>query len=110
MAATWAKAPDFADQPARRDAVRAQTVVDKQRYLEEGLTPLRCQSCQSEVLVRKSSSHQTSVQWTENPAARCPVFAQLSAQGYGPGRPETCAQLEKTIKWAVDEGVLEVAE
>jgi len=108
MAATWAKAPDFADQPARRAEVRAQTVVDKQRYLEEGLTPLRCQSCQSEVLVRKSSAHQTSVQWTENPAAHCPVFARLSAEGYGPGRPESCGQLEKTIKWAVDEGVLEV--
>ncbi|MFQ6399050.1 hypothetical protein ACLMAJ_37140 [Nocardia sp. KC 131] len=110
MTATWAKAPDFADQPARRAEVQAQTVVDKQRYLEEGLTPLRCQSCQSEVLVRKGSSHQTSVQWTENPAARCPVFAKLSAEGYGPGRPETCAQLEKTIKRAVDEGVLKVVE
>jgi hypothetical protein len=107
---TWAKAPDFADQPARRAAVQAQTVVDKQRYLEEGLTPLRCQACQSEVLVRKSSPHQTSVQWTDNPAARCPVFAKLSAEGNSPGRPDSCAQLEKTIKWAVDEGVLEVAD
>ncbi|MEV6429904.1 hypothetical protein [Nocardia sp. NPDC051463] len=107
---TWAKAPDFADQPARRAAVQAQTVVDKQRYLEEGLTPLRCQACQSLVLVRKSSSHQTSVQWTENPATHCPVFARLSDQGSAPGRPDSCAELEKTIKWAVDEGVLGVAD
>ncbi|MCP2278354.1 hypothetical protein ACFYT3_23565 [Nocardia amikacinitolerans] len=108
MAATWAKAPDFADQPARRAAVQAQTVADKQRYLEEGLTPLRCQACRSEVLVRKSSSHQTSVQWTEPPETHCPVFAELAASGGRPGRPETCPQLEKTIKWAVDEGVIEV--
>ncbi|MGO4616773.1 hypothetical protein AB4305_19590 [Nocardia sp. 2YAB30] len=107
---TWAKAPDFADQPTRRAEVRAQTVVDKQRYLEDGLTPLRCQACRSEVLVRKSSSHQTSVQWTDNPASHCPVFAELSAKGFGPGRPDSCPQLERTIKWAVDEGVLEIPE
>ncbi|GGL22528.1 hypothetical protein [Nocardia jinanensis] len=107
---SWAKAPDFADQPARRAEVRAQTVVDQERYLEDGLTPLRCQACHTEVRVRKSSSRQTSVQWTENPATHCPVFAELSAKGYGPGRPETCERLQKTIKWAVDEGVLEVPE
>ncbi|WP_459549008.1 hypothetical protein [Nocardia sp. X0981] len=105
---SWAKAPDFADQPARRDAVRAQTAVDRERYLEEGLTPLRCQACHTEVLVRKSSARQTSVQWTENPAAACPVFAELEAKGHGPGRPDTCDRLQKTIKWAVDEGVLDV--
>lgn len=108
--ARWAKAPDFADQPARQAEVRAQTVIDKQRYLEQGLTPLRCQACQSQVLVRKSSAHQTSVQWTEPPQTHCPVFAELSKNGARPGRPDTCAQLEKTIKWAVDEGVLEVPD
>ncbi|WP_051022071.1 hypothetical protein [Nocardia pneumoniae] len=110
MAATWAKAPDFADQPARRAEVRAQTVADRQRYLEDGLTPLRCQACRSQVLVRKSSSHQTSVQWTGDPAEHCPVFAELSASGYGPGRPESCPQLERTIAWAVDEGLLEIPD
>ena len=107
---SWAKAPDFADQPARRDAVRAQTVVDRERYLEEGLTPLRCQACHTEVLVRKSSSRQTSVQWTGDPASQCPVFAEISAKGRGPGLPDTCERLQKTIKWAVDEGVLDVPE
>ncbi|MEU4341229.1 hypothetical protein AB0H00_08150 [Nocardia sp. NPDC023852] len=107
---TWAKAPDFADQPVRQAEMRAQTVADKQRYLEDGLTPLRCQACRSEVLVRKSSSHQTSVQWTDDPASHCPVFAELSANGFGPGRPDSCPQLERTIKWAVDEGVLHIPE
>src|SRR5262245_16854579 len=108
--ASWAKAPDFADQPARRAAVQAQTVMDKLRYLDEGLTPLRCQTCQIQVLVRKSSSHQTSVQWTESPAPRCPVFAKLSANGFGPGSRDSCPNLERTITWAVDEGVIEIAE
>ncbi|MEV0250266.1 hypothetical protein AB0H76_26960 [Nocardia sp. NPDC050712] len=104
----WAKAPDFADQPQRRAEVQAQTVVDKQRYLEDGMTPLQCQACASEVLVRKYSAHQTSVQWTGDPAARCPVFAKLQAAGRSPGRPDSCADLERTIQWAVDEGVIDV--
>ncbi|MGQ4600090.1 hypothetical protein [Nocardia sp. R6R-6] len=110
MAATWAKAADFADQPARRAELRAQTVADEHRYLEEGLTPLRCQACRNQVLVRKSSTHQTSVQWTGDPAEHCPVFAEPSASGYQPGRPETCPQLERTIAWAVHEGILEIPE
>ncbi|GAD82735.1 hypothetical protein FEK33_17565 [Nocardia asteroides NBRC 15531] len=110
MASTWAKAPDFADQPVRQAAVRAQTTVDKQHYLDDGLTPVRCQACSAEVLVRKSSAHQTSVQWTERPDTHCPIFAQLSAHGARPGRPESCPSLEKSIKWAVDEGVLEIPE
>ncbi|MBC7301768.1 MAG: hypothetical protein H5T78_12530 [Nocardia sp.] len=90
--------------------MRAQTVVDKQHYLDAGLTPLRCQACSAQVLVRKASAHQTSVQWTEPPAARCPVFAQLAEHGARPGRPESCPSLDKSIKWAVDEGVLEIDE
>ncbi|MBH0781477.1 hypothetical protein [Nocardia bovistercoris] len=110
MAATWAKAPDFADQPDRRSEVRAQTAADKRRYLEDGLTPLRCHSCHGQVLVRKASAHQTSVQWTTNPAAHCPVFAELAAGGSAPARPDTCPDLERTIKWAVDEGVVEIID
>ncbi|MEU8897775.1 hypothetical protein [Nocardia sp. NPDC048505] len=104
----WAKAPDFADQPERRAEVQAQTVVDKQRYLDDGMTPLKCQTCASEVLVRKYSAHQTSVQWTGDPAARCPVFAKLGPTQSHPHRPESCADLERTIQWAVDEGVVEI--
>ncbi|MGF6887575.1 hypothetical protein ABIA39_006084 [Nocardia sp. GAS34] len=104
---TWAKAPDFADRPERRAQVRAQTVVDKRRYLEEGMASLACQTCGTKVLVRKSSSHQTSVQWTANPADHCPVFRELTG---GPGRPEGCPNLERTIAHAVDEGIISVDE
>ncbi|WP_216899362.1 hypothetical protein [Nocardia alni] len=105
--ATWAKAPDFADRPERRAQVRAQTVVDKRRYLEEGMAPLACQTCGAKVLVRKSSSQQTSVQWTVNPAEACPVFKDLRG---GPGRPEGCPNLGRTIEHAVDEGIIAVDE
>ncbi|WP_036566836.1 hypothetical protein [Nocardia sp. BMG51109] len=105
--ATWAKAPDFADRPERREQVRAQTVVDKQRYLEDGLTPIACQSCGTKVLVRKASSQQRSVQWTTNPAEHCPVFRALVG---GPGRPDSCPSLDQAIEQAVDDGVLRVDE
>ncbi len=105
--ATWAKAPDFADRPERQAQVRAQTVVDKQRYLEDGMAPLACMTCGTQVLVRKSSSQQTSVQWTVNPADHCPVFKELSG---GPGRPEGCPNLHRTIEHAVDEGIIPVDE
>ncbi|GAB2716418.1 hypothetical protein [Nocardia thraciensis] len=103
--ATWAKAPDFADRPERRAEVRAQTVVDKRHYLENGLTPIACGTCGAQVLVRKASSHQKSVQWTASPADHCPVFKELSR---GPGRPDTCPNLEQAIEQAVDDGVLPV--
>ncbi|RDI66145.1 hypothetical protein [Nocardia pseudobrasiliensis] len=101
----WAKAPDFADRPDRLAQVRAQTVVDKRRYLEDGMTPLSCATCGTGVLVRKASSHQQSVQWTVDPAVHCPIFKEL---GGGPGRPESCPNLERTIDHAVSEGMLTV--
>lgn len=101
---TWAKAPDFADRPDRREQVRAQTVDDKRRYLEDGLTPVGCLACGVRVLVRKSSTHQRSMQWTANPADHCPVYAKM----HGPGRPDPCPELEKSIRYAVDEGILVV--
>ncbi|NKY50290.1 hypothetical protein [Nocardia vermiculata] len=100
----WAKAPDFADRPEQRAQVRAQTVVDKQHFLENGLTPVACRACGIEVLVRKSSQHQRSVQFTTSPAEHCPVFAKLP----GPGKPDPCPDLEKSIQYAIDEGIIEI--
>ncbi|MFI6870559.1 hypothetical protein [Nocardia sp. NPDC050406] len=107
---TWAKAPDFADRPERQAMVRAQTVEDKKRYLESGLTPLSCQSCGTEVLVLKHSTQQKTVQWTTNPADTCPVFRQLAANGPAFGKPDSCPNLEKTIDHAVAEGILQIED
>uniref|UniRef100_UPI002453AC3C hypothetical protein n=1 Tax=Nocardia brasiliensis TaxID=37326 RepID=UPI002453AC3C len=74
----WAKAPDFADQPARQAEVRAQTVVDKQRYLEQGQTPQRCQARQRHLLVGKSIPHHTSEQWNEPPQTQRPQIHDLT--------------------------------
>ncbi|WP_040803058.1 hypothetical protein [Nocardia concava] len=105
---SWAKAPDFADRPEHREQVRAQTVLDKEHYMESGMTPIACQSCGTEVLVRKHSSNQKTVQWRTNPADRCPVFQKLAENGPVFGKPDSCPNLEKTIDHAVAEGLLEV--
>ncbi|MFE3189115.1 hypothetical protein ACFXHA_08910 [Nocardia sp. NPDC059240] len=105
---SWAKAPDFADRPEQRDQVRAQTVLDKEHYMEAGMTPIACQTCGNEVLVRKHSSNQKTVQWQSDPAARCPVFQKLAENGPIMGKPDSCPNLEKTIEHAVAEGILEV--
>ncbi|MFD4433716.1 hypothetical protein, partial [Nocardia sp. NPDC058497] len=82
----------------------------KRDFRAHGVTRGGWPACEAEVLVRKSSARQTSVQWAERPDTHCPVFAELSANGARPGRPDSCPSLERTIKWAVDEGVLEVPE
>ncbi|MFI1914408.1 hypothetical protein [Nocardia sp. NPDC020380] len=104
---TWAKAPDFADRPDQQALVRAQTVLDKEHYMESGMTPIACRTCGTEVLVRKHSSNQKTVQWTVNPAEACPVFRKMTEEGHPVfGKPDTCPNLEKTIDHAVAEGLL----
>ncbi|WP_067820170.1 hypothetical protein [Nocardia inohanensis] len=105
---SWAKAPDFADRPEQREQVRAQTVIDKAHYMESGLTPLACLTCGTEVLVRKHSNQQRTVQWTVNPADHCPVFAKMAEAGPVFGKPDSCPNLEKTIDHALAEGLLEI--
>ncbi|GAB3457684.1 hypothetical protein [Actinophytocola sediminis] len=98
----WAKAP------AHRDP--AATSADTREFLESGLTPVRCGGCPSEVLVRKSSHRQTSVQWRGAPAASCPEFAQRVAAGELSARIDTCEKLRRAIEHAVAAGVLPVPD
>ncbi|WP_280432481.1 hypothetical protein, partial [Nocardia brasiliensis] len=68
----WAKAPDFADQPARQAEVRAQTVVDKQRYLEQGQKPRRCEGGHSHEVEGQTNPHPTTRQWSAPPPTPAP--------------------------------------
>lgn len=96
----WAKAPDHGDPEA--------TAADTREFLEAGRTPVRCGGCPSEVLVRKSSRRQTSVQWRGTPAATCPEFAVRVAAGEVSARIDTCPKLRAAIEHAVAAGVLPV--
>ncbi|MFF0814679.1 hypothetical protein ACFYVR_05915 [Rhodococcus sp. NPDC003318] len=105
MTSTWSKAPDFADSPARVEAVRAQTEVDLQTYLEGGLQRVECRSCHACVLVRKNSYKHTSIQWQADPAAVCPEFSDAT-----PASRRSCSRLAASIDHAVLEGIVEVRD
>ncbi len=106
-ASGWAKAPDFSGNAARAEAVRSQTLVDKHTYLEDGMTPVSCGQCGTEVLVRKNSVKHTSIQWTTDPARSCPEFANTNG-----GRPVgmSCPKLRRSIEHAVLEGMVHIVD
>jgi hypothetical protein len=98
----WAKAPDHRDPEA--------TLADTREFLDAGLTPVRCGGCPSEVLVRKASPHQTSVQWRCSPATPCPEFAARVAAGELSARIDTCPRLRSAIERAVVAGLVVVPD
>lgn len=106
-ASPWAKAPDFAGNSAQADAVRTQTVADKQNYLESGMAPIRCGACGTEVLVRKNSYKHTSIQWVSDPSSSCAEFSDAIRHG-ARQVSASCPRLRKTIEHAVLEGILTV--
>ncbi|AWG97660.1 hypothetical protein [Rhodococcus ruber] len=106
-ARSWAKAPDFAGQPARVEAVRAQTAIDKINYLDSGLHEVQCRECGTCVLVRKNSFDHTSVQWREDPAAVCPNFRGSEVPG---ALRDGCPQLRASIEQAVLDGRITIPD
>ncbi|GAA2566232.1 hypothetical protein GCM10010409_48840 [Mycolicibacterium diernhoferi] len=85
------------------------------RLADVPMTPVDCGACGAQVLVRKSSWEQTSVQWTADSLARC------ARRGAGPspvgGRmPEPddalalCPQLREAIEASVHRGTLPVLD
>ncbi|ORI19296.1 hypothetical protein [Rhodococcus sp. 1168] len=104
MSLSWAKAPDFAQDPARIEEIHAQTVRDKENYLDSSLAPVECRACGTGVLVRKNSSKQTSVQWTTRPADTCPVFRDAGNSA----TQDSCPRMQDSIDHAVMEGILSV--
>ncbi|WP_112469389.1 ferredoxin [Streptomyces triticisoli] len=74
------------------------------------MQPLGCPRCGNQVLVRKSSWHQTSVQWTTAAMEGCPE-RQASASGGGNGGGFTgCEALRAAIRDAAVTGALHVPE
>ncbi|MEV0947528.1 hypothetical protein [Rhodococcus sp. NPDC049939] len=104
----WAKAPDFAGQPTRLEAIHAQTVVDKAVYLDDGMSDVECRTCGTCVLVRKNSPAHTSIQWTTDPARSCPTFRDAVADGHSSALRDGCPRLQESIERAVMEGVVKV--
>jgi len=79
------------------------------RLADAPMVPVTCRSCGAEVLARKSSWQQTSVQWDAAALARCPqrhAAQQLSAHGVF----VSCSELRESIRQAVRDGVLPVVD
>ncbi|MGW1682691.1 hypothetical protein [Saccharopolyspora sp. NPDC002376] len=99
---TWAKAPDLADRPHQRAAVREGTADDRDLYLREGLCPVQCERCAAWVLAKKNSPQHTSVQWSAESTQQCAEFASRPA-----GKPtESCPDLRRSIAVAAHDGQL----
>lgn len=98
----WAKAPPHSDPLG--------TLADEHAYLTTGLVPVTCASCPTEVLVRKASQVQTSIQYQTSPARSCPEFAARVADGELSARIDTCPRLREAIERAVATGAVTVPD
>jgi hypothetical protein len=74
------------------------TATDRRTYLESGLTAIDCGRCGAAVQVRKSSTAQTSIQWTAQAQRRCRAFEVRAG----------CPDLHRAIDDAVTAGELPV--
>jgi hypothetical protein len=104
---SWAKAPNFADDPQRAAAVRAATQADTTRYLTSGLQPVDCRFCHATVNVKRLGPGHTAVQWNTEASQRCAYFAELREIGTHSARSRSCPKLAHSIDHAVAEGCLE---
>lgn len=87
------------------EPARPETLADRADFLTVGLRPISCRTCAVSVLVKKNSRKHTSIQWTSDATADCPVFADGVANGRHPALMDTCPNLSETIAAAADDGV-----
>jgi len=94
------------------------TVRADGRLADAPMTSVTCRPCGAEVLVRKSSWDQTSVQWNAQSLSRCRERAEMLAQaesgndtgGTRPGLFLVCSGLRASIESAAGTGALPVLD
>ena len=88
------------------------TVRPDNRLVDAPMVPVTCRCCGAEVLARKSSWQQTSVQWDAAALACCPQRrqAQLLSEHNGRGVFVSCSELRESIRQAVRDGALPVVD
>lgn len=81
------------------------------------MTPVGCGACGAQVLVRKSSWEQTSIQWNADSMSKCqarkavPRFSRGAGVGSGPGSELLlCDELRTSIEDAARGGRLSVLD
>ncbi|MFD5654215.1 ferredoxin [Streptomyces sp. NPDC127039] len=93
--------------------MRVDNRLDARRADGVPMRPLACERCAAEVLVRKSSWQQTSVQWTARATATCAerdAADGTSGTGGTEGAFEGCRSLRDTIREAALRGRIEVVD
>lgn len=100
------RAPTFDDQPAKRARLRSLTDADKDLYTHAGYDPVTCNHCGACVRVRKNSPPHTSIQWTGDSAAACPVMSGWRDGTVDRGDDDTCPRMQASIAYAYAEGLI----
>jgi len=88
------------------------SVRDDNRLDDAPMVPVECRRCAATVLARKSSWHQTSIQWSAAAYEACPErrAAELISD-HGPrGVFLACAELKESIAEAVRRGDVSVVD
>jgi hypothetical protein len=82
------------------------------RLDEMPMVPVECRNCAAQLMVRKSSWNQTSVQWNADASARCAERrqAQTIAAPGGRGVFLACSALSASILDAVRYGELSIVD
>lgn len=81
------------------------------RLLDSPLVPVRCRRCAAQVLVRKSSWQQTSIQWNADATATCPQRREAEQlTKHSGGVFLACSDLRDTIDEAVASGALRIVD
>jgi hydrogenase maturation factor HypF (carbamoyltransferase family) len=88
------------------------TVRPDNRYADSPMVPVACRRCGAQVLARKSSWNQTSVQWNADATANCleRSDADKVAVYGGRGLFLACSALSESIIDAVRRGELAVVD
>lgn len=84
------------------------TVRPDIRLADMPMVPVACRACGAQVLARKGSWQQTSVQWTSEAAGMCEERRRAELL---PGRIFlACGQMKESIAAAVEAGVVHVVQ
>lgn len=87
------------------------TIHSDNRLVDAPLLPVRCGRCGAQVLARKSSWQQTSIQWTAEAAAMCSQRREAEAlKQTRHGRFLLCSDLRDSIGEAVERGELPIVD
>jgi hypothetical protein len=72
--------------------------------------PVRCDRCDTEVLVGKTSWQQTSVQWPDCGTSACPELTSDASDGSMAARVRGCSALQRSIAKAALAGTIQIPE